>query len=145
MTIDTIRTKKTVSEDLSKNLGTSVRPAKNSDPEYGDTLVFAEVDGETQAYLADGPVQNSAIGDVDYVQNWGVLLEDSNLGATANQYAGEVPDNVAAMYDSDIAVKRDEIQGRDESTNVSLEPETRESGQGFVERALETGEFRPTL
>lgn len=139
MTMDTIRTRKDVAKDLSQKLGTKVAPAGSADPEYGDTLIFADVDGETQAYLANGAVQNTAMGEADYVEQWGVLSDDSNLGATANQYSGEIPDEVAAMYESDVAFQGKEVQRRDETTDVSLEPETREAGEGFVERALEEG------
>lgn len=139
MTMDTIRTRKDVAEDLSQKVGTEVAPAGSVDPEYGDTLIFADIDGETQAYLADGAVQNTAIGEADYVEQWGVISDDSKLGATANQYSGETQDELAAMYESDIAVQDNEVQRRDETTNVSLEPETRETGEGFVERALEEG------
>ena len=142
MTIDTIRTRKTVADDLSQKLGTEVAPANSADAEYGDTLIFADVDGETQAYLAEGAVQHQAQSKADYVVNAGLLEEDGNLGATAGQYHGDIPDNLAAMYGADIAVMGDNIQGRDENTDVSLEPDNRKAGEGFIKRTLEEGEFR---
>jgi len=142
MTMDTIRTRKDVADSLSETLETEVSPAKSADPEYGNTLIFADVDGETQAYVADGAVQNEAQRKLDYVLDAGLLEQDGNLGATAGQYHGEIPDNVATMYEADIAVIGDKVQGRDESTDVSLGSSSKEPGDGFIERALDEGEFR---
>jgi len=103
MTMDTIRTRKDVADDLSENLGTEVTPAGSADAEYGDTLIFAEVGGETQAYLAEGAVQNTAVGDVDYIEQWGTLSEDSKLGATANQYSGEIPESLVTVAGRTVA------------------------------------------
>lgn len=142
MTMDTIRTRKDVADSLSQTLDTEVVPAKSADLEYGNTLIFADVDGGTQAYVADGAVQNEAQGKLDYVLDAGLLEQDGNLGATAGQYHGEIPDNVATMYEADIAVMGDKVQGRDGSTAVSLESSSKEPGDGFIERALDEGEFR---
>lgn len=141
MNLDSIRTKKDVADDLSENLGTRVAPAESVEAEYGDSLIFAEIEGETQAYLAEGALQNSAAGDVDYIEQWGVISESSNFGASANQYSGEVPDQVASMLESDVAAKGKEIQGRDEFTEASLEPETNQPGDRFVESALDEGSY----
>lgn len=141
MTMDTIRTRKDVADDLSENLGTEVAPAGSADAEYGGTLIFAEVGGETQAYLAEGAVQNTAVGDVDYIEQWGILSEDSKLGATANQYSGEIPDQVAALLESDVAVQGKEVQRRNEITEASLEPNSSESGDRFVEATLDEGSY----
>lgn len=138
MANNSIRTRKDVAKDLSQNLGTEVAPAQHADAELGDTLIYANNNGEIEAYVADGSVQRPAIGEVDYVENWGTFVDDSG-SASANQYKDEIPDNVGVMLESDIAAMDTEIQRRDETTNVSHEYEAPSPGQGFIDRALEEG------
>jgi|GEM_PF-1476193 len=137
MTIDSINTRKDVADDLSRTLGTEVAPAIDADPEYGDTVLYVENDGEVQAYVAEGSVQRPDVGNIDYdVENWGSLQESSNVAASGNQYPGEVADKEADSLGSDTAFMGTETQGRNETTDVSLEPGERKAGAGFIRRAL---------
>lgn len=137
MTIDSINTRKDVADNLSRTLGTDVSPASEVDAEYGDTVLHINNDGETQAYVAEGAVQRPDIGEVGYdIESWGSRQEDSSIGASGNQYPGDVADQESASLGSDTAFHGTETQARDESTNVSLEPGERKVGQGFIDRAL---------
>ena len=137
MTIDSINTRKDVADDLSRTLGTEVYPADDADAEYGHTVFHIDNDGETQAYVADGPVQRSDVGEVDYeIVSWGSLQEGSSIGASGHQYSGDVAETEAASLGSDTAFMGTETQGRDETTDVSLEPGERKAGAGFIRRAL---------
>lgn len=141
MTIDSINTRKDVADNLSKTLGTDVSPASEVDAEYGDTVLHIDNDGETQVYVADGAVQMPNVGAVDYdIESWGSLQETSNVGASGNQYPRDVADQESASIGSDTAFHGTETQRRDESTNVSLEPNERKVGQGFIDRALSQSE-----
>lgn len=126
----------TTEEYLSAELGTGVYRAEEVTDEIGkgDTLMMVETGEEVQAYVAEGPLQAPDVA--EEIEQHGVI-GTGEASATANQYDSEVADQVAAMYGVNIASMDGNFQRRDESTDVSLEPEGEDE---FVERALENHE-----
>lgn len=137
MELDSINTRKDVSEDLSETFGTDVKPAKEADASYGDTVLYVENGDDVEAYVAEGSVQRPDVGSRDDIVQWGTLQESGTVGASGNQYPSDVGDEVSAAYGADVAMQGDEIQGRDETTDVDLESDPRKPGQGFIDRTLE--------
>jgi len=134
--VDQIRTERDVEQYLSSALNTNVSKAETVDsPSTGDTLLYVDNNGATEAYIAEGAIQNTLAGNVDEIEEYGVLVKEG-ASATANKYDSTVADNVTAMLDGDIAIGKMNFQKRNESTNVNLEPKRED---GFVRRALEHG------
>ena len=135
--MDKITTHRDMEEQLSEDLNRDVYKAETVSPddlERTPTLLYAENDGQVEAYVVDGPVQTALAGDSDLVEEYGITGVETP-SASANQYDSETADEVAAMLDADVVVHDGAVQRRSgQSTNVSLESEDRD---GWIERTLE--------
>lgn len=139
--MDRMQTKAGYANKKSEEFGVEVVPAEHADVSEGDTLYFAEQGGETQAYVAKGNVPRTKLAKNDEITDWGNVVDDPDLGISANVYDLNNLDEVAAYFEADVAFERTSSQRRDESTEVSLENKQSALSDGFISRTLEKGTF----
>lgn len=139
--MDRMQTKAGYANKKSEEFGVEVVPAEHADVSEGDTLYFAEQGGETQAYVAKGNVPRTKLAKNDEITDWGNVVDDPDLGISANVYDLNNLDEVAAYFEADVAFERTSSQRRDESTEVSLENKQSAPSDGFISRTLEKGTF----
>jgi hypothetical protein len=136
-----MQTKAGYANKKSEDFGVEVVPAEHADVSEGDTLYFAQQGGETQAYVAKGNVPRTKLAEKDEIRDWGKVLDDPDLGVTANVYDLNNLDEISAYFEADVAFEGTGTQRRDESTEVSLEDSQSTPSDGFISRTLEEGTF----
>lgn len=139
--MDRMQTKAGYANKKSEDFGVEVVPAEQADVSEGDTLYFAEQCGETQAYVAKGNVPRTKLAENDEITGWGNVVDDPDLGVSANVYDLNNLDEIAAYFEADVAFGGNGAQRRDESTEVSLENNQSAPSDGFISRTLEEGTF----